>query len=157
MQILERGVPIRSLQPINARDGILEVRRRRESPSGHQCGREIGNRAANGKSEMRACVCELIALDRASGKRQPGYTVAALEADQALSERKRVFDIPGRKHHEECALDEIGIARIGAQCPAIVGCGSFHIARLTCDPRGQIVSGRRGSRDFSRTRYVSLC
>ena len=65
--------------------------------------------------ELRARGDVLAVADRARGEREPRQAVVGIAGDQPLGERKAVGDVAVGERRGEGALDEIEIARIGAQ------------------------------------------
>ena len=101
--------------------------------------------------ELRARRGILAVGDRARREREPREAVAGIARDQPIGERERVDRVAVGQRGGEGALDQIEVARIGAQGLAKIERRARRVAIVAGDDRGEIIASLRLP-DFERSR-----
>ncbi len=92
-----------------------------ERPSDEQGGDEIGNRSAHRLRDILSREQILLLLEGANAEHQTRHTVVTVDLQDTFGQAHGLVDLPARQHGDEGAVEELGIARIGAQGRAVIG------------------------------------
>ncbi len=144
MEIAEQR-EIALVQPVGGLDRLVGIVAAGPRPGGEQDRGDIAAAGVAAAREMRAGGGELALLQGARAQRQLGEAVLGIDAHEPFGQREGLRHVAIGERGDEGALQQDGVARIGAERLAEIGGGGAGVLPGAGDERGEVIARLRAA------------
>ena len=144
MEIAEQR-EVALVQPVGGLDRLVEVVAAGPGPCGEQDGGDVAPARVAAAREMGAGGRELTLLEGAHAKRQLGEAVLGIGAHEPFGQREGLRHFAIGERGDEGALQQDGVARIGAERLAEIGGGRAGVLPGAGDEGGEVIARLRAA------------